>query len=313
MSTRRGAQHIYSSIRAYQGIAAGGHATKSSTHAKWLFSLGMLTFGSTVVIAMANKSANPPMNQFIAHTEGAKGSAKGDGKATSAATASIGQYIDHTVLKQTCLDSDIIKVCNEAKTYNFVAVCVPPNFVKLAKEQTAGSNVKVATVIGFPFGYSCTAAKKAEATQALKDGADELDIVANISAIKNKQWDVIKAEIKELMPCRNCYPHQKVKVIIESGMLTDEEIIKCCEIYGNAGIDFLKTSTGYAEGGKGATVAHVQLFRANLPANVQIKASGGIRDYAAARAMIDAGATRIGCSAGVSIVQGQAASGPGAY
>ena len=222
----------------------------------------------------------------------------------------IGSYIDHTVLKQTSLASDIVKVCNEAKEFNFAAVCVPPNFVKLAKEETKGSSVKVATVIGFPFGYSCTAAKKAEIVQALKDGADELDIVANVSAIKNGYWDQVRAEIKELMPCKKCWPTQKVKVIIESGTLTDEEIIQCCQIYGAAGIDFLKTSTGYAEGGKGASIHAVTLFRQNLPDNVEIKASGGIRDYQAAAAMVAAGATRIGCSAGVNIVKGASDSTP---
>ena len=213
----------------------------------------------------------------------------------------INKYIDHTVLKPTCLVSDIEKLCNEAKQYHFAAVCVPPNFVKLAKEQVAGSDVKVATVIGFPFGYSATEAKIAEIILAMVDGADELDVVANISAIKNGDWAAIADEINHIMPIIRS-KGKAVKIIIESGVLTDDEIIKCCDIYGIAGIDFLKTSTGYAE--KGASVEAVKLFRKHLPDAINIKASGGIRDFATAKQMIDAGATRIGCSAGVAIVTG---------
>lgn len=213
----------------------------------------------------------------------------------------LNKYIDHTILKPTCLVADIDKLCAEAKQYDFAAVCVPPNFVKLAKEKIAGSTVKVATVIGFPFGYSATEAKIAEIILAMVDGADELDVVANISAIKNADWSAIADEINHIMPIIRS-KNKLVKIIIESGVLTDDEIIKCCDIYGIAGIDYLKTSTGYAE--KGASVEAVKLFRKHLPDQVQIKASGGIRDYAAAKLMIDAGATRIGCSAGVAIVSG---------
>lgn len=213
----------------------------------------------------------------------------------------VNKYIDHTILKPTCLVADIQKLCTEAKQYDFAAVCVPPNFVKLAKELIAGSSLQVATVIGFPFGYSATEAKIAEMILAMVDGADELDVVANISAIKNGDWMAIADEINHIMPIVRS-KGKKIKVIIESGVLTDEEIIKCCDIYGVAGIDYLKTSTGYAE--KGASVEAVQLFRKHLPEAVQIKASGGIRDYATAKQMIEAGATRIGCSAGVAIVTG---------
>src|SRR5476651_1818255 len=213
----------------------------------------------------------------------------------------INQYIDHTILKPTTLISDIKKLCDEAKQYQFAAVCVPPNFVKKAKSFLEGSNVKVATVIGFPFGYSAVEAKIAEILLAIVDGADELDVVINISAIKNNDWLYLANEINHIMPIVRA-KHKVIKIIIESGILTDEEIIKCCEIYGLAGIDYLKTSTGYAE--KGATVEAVKLFRSHLPAQVQIKASGGIRDYTFAKQLIDAGATRLGCSAGVAIVQG---------
>ena len=213
----------------------------------------------------------------------------------------LNKYIDHTILKPTCLVADIEKLCAEAKQYDFAAVCVPPNFVKLAKEKLVGSTVQVATVIGFPFGYSATEAKIAEIILAMVDGADELDVVANIAAIKNGDWSAIADEINHIMPIIRS-KNKVVKIIIESGVLTDDEIIKCCDIYGIAGIDYLKTSTGYAE--KGASVEAVKLFRKHLPDQVQIKASGGIRDYATAQLMIDAGATRIGCSAGVAIVSG---------
>jgi deoxyribose-phosphate aldolase len=213
----------------------------------------------------------------------------------------LNKYIDHTILKPTCLVSDIEKLCAEAKQYDFAAVCVPPNFVKLAKEKLLGSSVQVATVIGFPFGYSATEAKIAEIILAMVDGADELDVVANIAAIKNGDWSAIADEINHIMPIIRS-KNKVVKIIIESGVLSDDEIMKCCDIYGIAGIDYLKTSTGYAE--KGASVEAVKLFRKHLPDQVQIKASGGIRDYAAAKLMIDAGATRIGCSAGVAIVSG---------
>jgi deoxyribose-phosphate aldolase len=212
------------------------------------------------------------------------------------------QYIDHTVLKPTTLVTDIEKLCNEAKQYQFAAVCVPPNFVKKAKSLVEGTSVKVATVIGFPFGYSAVESKIAEIVLAMVDGADELDVVINISAIKNADWVYLANEINHIMPVVKS-KNKVIKIIIESGVLTDDEIIKCCELYGVAGIDYLKTSTGYAE--KGATIEAVKLFRLHLPEQVQIKASGGIRDHVFAQQLIDAGATRLGCSAGVAIVEGE--------
>ena len=155
----------------------------------------------------------------------------------------IASYIDHTVLKPTTIISDVEKLCAEAMQYDFAAVCVPPLFVKKAKELTAGSSVKVATVIGFPFGYSAIEAKVAEIILAILDGADELDMVINISAIKNKDWQFLASEINTVMPIIKG-KGKIIKVIIESGILTDEEIITCCDIYGAAGVDFMKTSTG---------------------------------------------------------------------
>ena len=210
-------------------------------------------------------------------------------------------YIDHTILKPTTLIADVENVCAEAKEYGFAAVCVPPNFVELAKKSLEGTAVKVATVIGFPFGYSAVEAKVAEILMAIVDGVDELDVVVNISAIKNQDWMYLANEINSIFPIVRT-KGKVLKIIIESGVLTDDEIIKCCQLYGTAGINYLKTSTGYAE--KGASVHAVQLFRANLPPDIQIKASGGIRDYAFAKELIDAGATRLGCSASVAIVNG---------
>jgi len=169
----------------------------------------------------------------------------------------------------------------------------------------SGTNVKVATVIGFPFGYSAIEAKLAEILLSIVDGADEFDVVINLLAIKNNDWMFVSNEINHIMPVAGS-KGKTIKIIIETGVLTEDELLKCCELYGAAGIDFLKTSTGYAE--KGATVEAVRTMRKNLPKQVQIKASGGIRTYEFARQLIDAGATRLGCSASVAIVNQQSAS-----
>jgi deoxyribose-phosphate aldolase len=216
----------------------------------------------------------------------------------------IASYIDHTVLKPTTLVADVEKLCTEAIQYHFAAVCVPPLFVKKAVELLAGTPVKVATVIGFPFGYSAIEAKVAETVLAIVDGADELDLVINISALKNNDWQFLAGEINAILPIIR-RAGKVIKIIIESGVLTDEEIIKCCDLYGAAGVDFMKTSTGYAE--KGATVAAVQLLRKHLAEKIQIKASGGIKTYTFAKQLIDAGATRIGCSSSIQIVTEAAA------
>ena len=212
----------------------------------------------------------------------------------------INSYIDHTVLKPTTTLHDVEQLCREAIQYQFAAVCVPPLFVKKATALVAGSGVKVATVIGFPFGYSAIEAKLAETVLAIVDGADELDLVINISAIRNKDWQFLANEINTILPIvRN--KNKVIKIIIESGILTDEEIITCCDLYGAAGVDFLKTSTGYAA--TGATVAAVALMRKHLANAIQIKASGGIKNYTFAQELIKAGATRLGCSSSIQIVE----------
>lgn len=212
----------------------------------------------------------------------------------------INRYIDHTVLKPTTTLEDVKQLCMQCVEYDFAAACVPPLYVKLAKQFLGATNTKIATVIGFPFGYSAIEAKVAETVLAIVDGADELDVVINISAVKNKDWEFLEKEIANIMYLVR--EKQKViKIIIESGILLEEEIVQCCQLYAKYGVDFMKTSTGYAE--RGATVEAVKLMRANLPANIQIKASGGIRTFALAKELIAAGATRIGASASVSIVK----------
>jgi deoxyribose-phosphate aldolase len=212
----------------------------------------------------------------------------------------IAAYIDHTILKPTTTVKDIEQLCHDAMKYGFAAVCVPPCYVHLAKEQTNNSNVKVATVIGFPFGYNSTLSKGQEIVNALENGADELDMVHNLAALKNGDWKVLEEEMKACLEL----VHEKgkhLKVIVESGLLTDDELVKCCEVYTPLGIDFMKTSTGYAE--VGATVHAVNIMRQHLPNTIEIKASGGIRNYSFAKELIDAGATRLGCSASIAIVE----------
>lgn len=219
----------------------------------------------------------------------------------------IASYIDHTVLKPTATLADIQKLCSEAKQQNFAAVCVPPYFVKVAKELLWGTEVKIATVIGFPFGYGTIGGKMAEIVQSIENGADELDVVHNIAAFKDSNFAYVVDEVKQCTDWAHNvttsldFSPKTIKVIIESGVLNDEEIIKCCELYAPLGIDFMKTSTGYAE--TGATVHAVELMRKHLPDTIAIKASGGIRTFAFAKELIAAGATRLGCSASMEIVK----------
>jgi deoxyribose-phosphate aldolase len=223
---------------------------------------------------------------------------------------SLASYIDHTILKPTTTHIEIEKICKEAMEWGFAAVCVPPPMVREAVRLVKGpvglvkamgaTGVKVATVIGFPFGYSTVRAKLAEVDQAIADGADELDIVINLIALKGGDWPALEEEMRILTE-RSHAAGKLVKVIIESGVLTDVEIIHCCQLYARVGVDFLKTSTGYAA--TGATIAAVRLMRQHLPAGIRIKASGGIRDAVAACELIEAGADRLGCSASVEIVR----------
>jgi deoxyribose-phosphate aldolase len=219
---------------------------------------------------------------------------------------SLARFIDHTILKNTTTAADVDKICKEATEYGFAAVCVPPYFVSDAKKLVEGSTVKVATVIGFPFGYHHYKTKAEEVSIAIGEGADELDVVMNIAAFKSNDLAYIETEA-EALSMMTAGANKTVKVILESGILTDEEIIKCCEIYQHYPVQFLKTSTGF--GGDGASVHAVELMRKHLPLHIQIKASGGIRTAEFAQQLIDAGATRLGCSAGVAIVKGERGTG----
>ncbi|TAD84130.1 MAG: deoxyribose-phosphate aldolase [Bacteroidetes bacterium] len=213
--------------------------------------------------------------------------------------AELAKTIDHTLLKPGMLLADALQLCTEANENGFAAVCVPPLFVKPCRQHLGHSHVKLATVIGFPFGYSATEAKLAECLLAIVDGADELDVVVNFTAIKNNDWAYLANELNHLMPViKNSA--KCIKVIIESGVLTPEEIEKCCTLYGAAGVDFVKTSTGYAT--VGATVEAVALMRQHLPAHVAIKASGGIKTASFASQLLQAGATRLGTSNGIAIL-----------
>jgi deoxyribose-phosphate aldolase len=212
----------------------------------------------------------------------------------------IASYIDHTILKAETTLADVEKLCLEAVGANFKAVCIPPNYVSAAKNFLTDSGVKTATVIGFPFGYSVTTAKLAEMEQALRDGADELDVVINIAEVKNGNWVYLENEVNS--SAELIHSHGKVmKLIVESGILTGEELKKCCVLVNKYKVDFIKTSTGYAA--SGAAVDAVKTMRSLLPETIEIKASGGIRSFAFAKELIEAGATRIGCSASLQILE----------
>lgn len=207
--------------------------------------------------------------------------------------------IDHTLLKADTSEREVKKLCAEAKEFGFAAVCIPPYFVRKCKLWLSDSNVKVATVVGFPLGYAHTPAKVEEARRAIDEGADEIDMVINIIALKAGDWNYLKNELTSaatIVQLRG----GKLKVILETGLLTENEIIKACELCKEMSVDFVKTSTGFTQ--PGATIEAVKLLRANLPKSIKIKASGGIRDKEFALQLIEAGADRIGSSAGVSLI-----------
>jgi len=211
----------------------------------------------------------------------------------------IAAYIDHTILKAETAPAAIEQLCREAVSAAFKAVCVPPYYVGTAKKILTGSEVAIATVIGFPFGYSAIGAKVAEIRDAISQGADELDMVINLAALKSGNWSYLQEEIDAcIQPVKEA--GKILKVIVESGILTDDELAQCCALYGATAIDFMKTSTGYAAAG--ASVEAVATMRRLLPAPIAIKASGGVKSFAFAQALIEAGATRIGCSASLQIL-----------
>ncbi len=211
----------------------------------------------------------------------------------------IAAYIDHTVLKQTTTLIDIKNLCEEAKQYNFASVCIPPCFITNAVKCLQQTKIPIATVVGFPWGYNTLASKAAEMEEAIALGATEIDAVVNIAAIKSGNISYVETEIATLSSIAKAR-QVVLKIIIESGVLTNDEIITCCQIVNEYPVHFLKTSTGFAE--KGATVEAVTLFKAHLYNNIKIKASGGIRTRQDALTYINLGVQRLGSSSGVAIV-----------
>lgn len=212
----------------------------------------------------------------------------------------LAKYIDHTQLAADATNDKIEKLCREASEAGFASVCVNSCWVSLAKKLLENSGVNVCTVIGFPLGAASSAAKAAETEIAIRDGADEVDMVINIGWLKSGMYDECLADIKAV---REASKGKVLKVIIETCLLTDEEKVKACELSSKAGADFVKTSTGFSKWG--AKKEDVALMRKSIPDTMKVKASGGIRDYESAMEMIAAGAERLGCSSGMAIINGE--------
>lgn len=211
----------------------------------------------------------------------------------------IQKYIDHTILKPDAMLDEIIQICKEAREYGFASVCVNPYHTALVNKQLEGSNVKTCVVIGFPLGANIKEIKAMEASKAVQDGADEVDMVINIGALKDKNYDYVEEDIKAV--AESVKGKALLKVIIECCLLTDDEKVIACELSKKAGADYVKTSTGFSTGG--AKAHDVALMRKTVGNNIGVKASGSIRDFETAKAMIDAGASRIGASASIKIVE----------
>ena len=211
----------------------------------------------------------------------------------------LNKYVDHTNLKPFATKADIEKLCLDAKTWDFASVCVNPVNIPLAKELLSGTDVKVCTVIGFPLGQNTTATKVLEAEEAYKMGCDEFDMVINVGKLKEGNADYVRDEIAAVVKAAG---GRLVKVIIETGLLTDEEKVLATKLSCEAGADYVKTCSGVSQGV--ATVDDVKLMRANVTGGVKVKASSGIRTYEDAKALIEAGAERLGTSAGIAIIEG---------
>ena len=209
-------------------------------------------------------------------------------------------YIDHTLLRPDATQAQILSLCAEAQAFNFAAVCVPPCYVKTAKEALAETSVNIASVIGFPLGYSLTDVKFFETHKALAHGASEIDMVINVAAFKSGHFSEVQDEIEQLSTLCH-FKNAVLKVIVETALLTEDELVRVCRMCANAQVDYVKTSTGFAS--RGASVRDVEIMRANLPENIKIKASGGIKTRAFALELIAAGADRLGTSSGVVLMQ----------
>ena len=216
---------------------------------------------------------------------------------------SIASYIDHTLLKQDATGQQIDQLCAEAAQYHFASVCVNPYYVPRCVKNLKGTDVKVCTVVGFPLGATTTETKAFETLQAIASGATEIDMVINVCALKSGHIKGVEQDIQALVAA--CEGKAILKVIIETCLLTDEEKVLACQIAKRCGAHFVKTSTGFSTGG--ATVEDIALMRQTVGPDMGVKASGGIRDYAKAKAMVEAGATRIGASAGIAIVEAEQA------
>lgn len=216
---------------------------------------------------------------------------------SSNTSLNLARFIDHTILKPDATQEQIVKICREATLNNFCSVCVNPYWVPLVAKMLQGSNVKVCTVIGFPLGATTTQAKTFEAEEAITHGANEVDMVLNVGALKSEAYDLVLNDIKSVV--KTAQGKAIVKVILETGLLNEVEKIKACELSVEAGANFVKTSTGFGPGG--ATEDDISLMRQIVGPEIGVKASGGVRDYDTAVAMIKAGASRIGTSSGIQI------------
>ena len=212
----------------------------------------------------------------------------------------IAAMIDHTILKADATEEQVRKICKEAIEYKFASVCVNSCYIPLVASMLKGSGVKVCSVVGFPLGAMSSAAKAAETKDVVKNGADEVDMVINVGALKMKNYEYVKNDIAAVVAARGS---AIVKVIIETCLLTDEEKVEACKLAVAAGADFVKTSTGFSTGG--ATAEDISLMRKTVGPDIGVKASGGIRDYETAAKMVEAGASRIGASASVAMVSGK--------
>ncbi|HIY56757.1 MAG TPA: deoxyribose-phosphate aldolase [Candidatus Tetragenococcus pullicola] len=217
----------------------------------------------------------------------------------------LNRLIDHTILKAETPKEEVLRIIQEAKVHHFYSVCINPTWVKLAKEELTGEPIAICTVIGFPLGANTTAVKAFEAKEAIENGADEVDMVINIGYMKSKMFEEVQADIEAVV--KTAKDRALVKVIIETALLTNEEIVKACQLAKAAGADFVKTSTGFSTGG--AKVEDVTLMRETVGNEMGVKASGGIHSEQEAVALVEAGASRLGTSASIAIVSGETGKG----
>ena len=214
----------------------------------------------------------------------------------------LAKLIDHTLLKPNAAKEDIKRLCGEAKKYGFWSVCVNPTYVSVATDILRETDVKVCSVVGFPLGATTPEVKALEAQKAIKDGASEIDMVINIGALKSRDYELVKRDIHEVVERAKVQKDTVVKVIIETGLLTEDEKVLACRLVKESGAGFVKTSTGF--NAPGANVHDVQLMRKTVGSDFDVKASGGIRTYRDAKKLIEAGANRIGTSSGIAIIEG---------